>query len=216
MKSIIQEGKSVAEAVSKALNRLARSKEEVNIEVLDSPKRGWLGFFGMRPVRIRVTERNPEEIKAAAIEEVARELLRLLHTPATIEARTKNGVFHVSVYQEKDTGLIIGKQGQTIDALEHILGKMVRTRLKDMTRITLDVADYRNRQLDKVRRDALQAVRKALSSNDKVITDPLTTEGLKAALSVITKSEKVSYSLVGRGFYKNIILSPKRGNAAKT
>ena len=216
MKSIIQEGESVAEAVAQALNRLARSKEEVNIEVLDSPKRGWLGFFGMRPVRVRVTERNPEEIKAAVIEEVARELLRLLQTEATVETDTKNGVFHVSVYPKKDTGLIIGKQGQTIDALEHVLGKMVRTRLKDMTRITLDVADYRDRQMDKVRRDALQAVRKSLSSNDKVVTDPLTTEGLKAALSVIAKSEKVSYSLVGQGFYKNIILSPKRSNSSKT
>ena len=215
MRSIIQKGESVAEAVAQALTRLARSKEEVHIEVLDSKKRGWLGLFGVRPVRIRVTERNPEEIKIAVIEEVTRTLLELLRTQTTIKVNAKNGTFHVSVYPDQDTGLIIGKHGQTIDALEHILGKMVRTRLQDMTRISLDVADYRERQLDKVRRDTLQAVRKALSSNDKVVTDPLTTEGLKAALGAIAKSDKISYAIIGQGLYKNIILSPKRGNASK-
>ncbi|MFH1009144.1 MAG: Jag N-terminal domain-containing protein, partial [Candidatus Latescibacterota bacterium] len=210
VRSIIQEGESVAEAVAQALDQLARSEEEVTIEVLDRPKKGWLGFFGTHPVRIKATERNPEEIKIALIEKLTKELLQLLQTEATVQARTKNGVFHVSVHPEKDTGLIIGKHGQTIDALEHVLGKMVRTRLQDMTRITLDVADYRDRQLDKVRRDTLQAVRKALSSNDKVVTEALTTDGLKAALSVIAKSDKISYTLIGQGLYKNIILSARR------
>jgi len=215
VKSIIQEEASVAEAVAQALKRLDRRKEEVEIEVLEAPKKGWLGVLGFHPVRIRVTERDPEEIRSAVIKEVTTELLRLLRIQAAIEVHPQNGVFYVSVLPDKDTGLIIGKHGQTIDALEHILGKMVRTRVQNMTRIALDVAGYRERQLEKVRRDTLQAVRRALAIDSKVVTEPLTVDGLKVALGVIAKFENLHYTIIGQGLYKNVMLLPKRAALPK-
>lgn len=215
MRSIIQEGESVAEAVAQALKRLGRSKDEVEIEVLEVPKKGWLGVFGFRPVRVRATERDPEEIKIAVIEEVTSELLKLLRIQGAIEVHTQNGVFYVSVLPDKDTGLLIGKHGQTIDALEHVLGRMVRTRVQNMTRIALDVAGYRERRMEKVRRDTLQAARRVLAIDNKVVTEPLTADGLKVALEVIAKFENLNATIIGQGLYKNLMLSPKRADSPK-
>jgi len=215
VRSIIQEGGSVAEAVAQALEHLGRSKEEVEIEVLEGPKKGWLGLFGYRPVRVRVTERDPEEIKITVIKEITRELLKLLCIQGAIEVHAQNGIFYVSVLPAKDTGLLIGRHGQTIDALEHVLGRIVRTRVHHMTRLALDVAGYRERQMEKVRRETLQAARRVLAIDNRVVTEPLTTDGLKVALGVIAKFDNLNYTIIGQGLYRNLVLSPKRSALPK-
>lgn len=55
MKSIEQQGKTVDDAIQKALEQLGTSREQVSVEILEEGSRGFFGFMGSKPARVRVS-----------------------------------------------------------------------------------------------------------------------------------------------------------------
>ncbi len=67
MKQITQIGATVEEAISLALQKLGNTREQVDVEVLQEGKKGFLGF-GARPAEVRVTVK--EDVQAIIEEEI--------------------------------------------------------------------------------------------------------------------------------------------------
>ena len=65
MSTVIETGKTVEEALEKALVALGRSVDEVDYEVIEQPSRGFFGLFGGRMARLRVTEKQEDVTPAA-------------------------------------------------------------------------------------------------------------------------------------------------------
>ncbi len=55
MRSTVISAKTVEECVNKALDKLQANRNEVNIEVIDEPKQGFLGLFGAKDAVVRVS-----------------------------------------------------------------------------------------------------------------------------------------------------------------
>lgn len=69
MKQITQTGASTEEAISLALQKLGTTRNQVEIEVLQEAKKGFLGF-GSKPAEVRLTVKEVEEDKSLSVEEV--------------------------------------------------------------------------------------------------------------------------------------------------
>lgn len=102
----------------------------------------------------------------------------------------------VSIEGEDDYGLLIGKRGQTIDALQLLCYQAAFRGLRERKRVVVDVAGYRERRRETLESRADRAAEQALSSNNAVEMDPMSAqerrvvhERLKERAGVETYSE---------------------------
>src|SRR5262245_42799706 len=122
------EGETVDAAVEAALAELAVGREQVDVEVLREPRRGVLGISG-QVARVRLT------VKAAAVAidpatgpdapEVLREILRRMDVPAEVQSGEGSEPGQVLLRVSSESGaLLIGRHGQTLDALEYLVNRI--------------------------------------------------------------------------------------------
>ncbi len=102
----------------------------------------------------------------------------------------------VTVEGEEDYGLLIGKRGQTIDALQLLCYQAAFRGLRERKRVVVDAAGYRQRRRETLEGRADRAAEQALSSNRVVEMDPMSAqerrvvhERLKERAGVETYSE---------------------------
>ena len=81
VKMIEKTGKSVDEALNSALAELGVGKDDVDVEVLDTPSKGIFGIFGNKPARIKVSVKEPPKISSTQIEDDAE---KVDVTPSTV------------------------------------------------------------------------------------------------------------------------------------
>ena len=136
-KSIEKTGKTIDEAVELALNELNVSKEQVEIEVLEEPAKGLLGI-GAKPALVKVTLKNNRN---EVINEFLTNIAANMNITLKTEIEEKDG--RVSVNMEgNDIGLLIGYRGETLEALQTLLGVVANKDTDDYMKIDLDAENY--------------------------------------------------------------------------
>ena len=116
MKEITATGQTVDEAVESALKQLKIKKEQALITVVDEGKKGLFGIFGSRPAIVKV------KVNIDPIEEAKKFLKSVcdnMDIPIEIETVVEGKNVHFNLISEK-TGLLIGKRGQTLNALQSL------------------------------------------------------------------------------------------------
>ena len=160
------EGKNDEEAIENACRQLNLSREEFNIEIIEPGSAGIFGLVGGRKARIRVsvTQEEPElpqeENIIAAVKEtssgnengvaVAKEalenILALIPMEGTsVLAQQVDGTINLNIEGDK-SGLLIGRKGRTLDALQFIVNKILNKSLEKRTRVLVDSENYRQRR----------------------------------------------------------------------
>jgi spoIIIJ-associated protein len=162
---------SVEEAIEAALEELGVSEQEAEVEIVQEPQKGLLGFGSQQAVvRVRVPE---EGVSGAALEqqaEIAEEfvigLLERMGMEADVDRGVVEGVMYVDILGGQDSegmGLLIGRHGQTLDALQEVVRSAVQRRTQSRCWVLIDVEDYRKRrrtQLAEKARGVAQRVRR--------------------------------------------------------
>lgn len=136
-----ESGRTVNEAIEGALAALGADRSSVEIDILDEGSRGVLGLGG-REARVRVTLRAG---RAEVAEAIAKDLLELMGLSGAVTAEERSESIRVEV-GGGDVGPLIGKHGQTLGALETLLGLLVGRRLGTAVRVELDAEGYRERR----------------------------------------------------------------------
>jgi len=170
MLSLEKKGKSVDEAVQLALEEMGVGLEDVVIEVLEEPSRGILGIIGSKPAVVRVEIKNrPEKVA----EEKLKALLDAMNINHQIErVELKDGVVRINI-TGKDMGLLIGRKGETLNAVQFILGMMVNKVLDERVRVVLDVEDYRMRKEESLKSLAVSLSERVKRTKRSVVMRPM-------------------------------------------
>jgi spoIIIJ-associated protein len=206
-------GETVGEAKWAALRELERrfpglDKSSVEFAVLSEGERGLLGV-GFTPARViaRVTTPPlaraqpsplPEAPSGAAVErltELLDHVLAALALEAAVTIReSPEGL--TATFQGRDLGLVIGKHGQTIDAIQYLATAAVSRVSETRTEVVVDAAGYRERRRATVESLADRAAGSATASGTPVALDPMTSAErkivhmrLKERADVVTMSE---------------------------
>lgn len=171
MASIEKSGRTVEEAINAALQELGVAKDDVEIEVLEGGSRGMLGgIIGSQQARVRVTLKKPKSI----LEEVVKSIVERMGVVVSVEEPVeREGAFYINISGD-DAGLIIGRNGVTLDAMQVIVSEIVRKRSKAPVLIWVDADRYRERRWEQVRRMALEAVQRAKAERRRIKLHNLT------------------------------------------
>ena len=153
MREVERSAASVEEAIEAALEELGVSEQEAEVEIVQESQKGVLGFGSQEAVvKIRVRD----EIGGVEVGEQARVaveflagLLDRMGLPAELDSGEVDGVMYVDVFAGEDAegmGLLIGRHGQTLDALQEIVRSAVQRQTEARCRVIVDVEDYRKRR----------------------------------------------------------------------
>lgn len=164
MKEIIEVGKTVEEAIKSAREKLGDPAAE--FEILETPKKS---LFGLKstPAKVRVFIPETEEAKGAAPD--SKEAAAVAYLTKVLQAMGAEDFSIAPVMKEEgltlvleceDLGFIIGRRGETLDALQYLTGLAVNRSEGDYMRITLDSGNFREK-----REKTLESLARRLSKN---------------------------------------------------
>jgi spoIIIJ-associated protein len=203
------EGKTVDEAIEAACRELNVPREKLEIEVLTAGSTGIFGIVGTKKARIKVLlqeekEETPEI--ASEIQEIARNILNLMGLETTLTTRQEGRTLSIVVEDDK-SGILIGRQGQTIDALQYLLSRMVTRLTPEKMKVVLDSGGYRQRQKKYLTGMAQRMAEKAKRTGKPVVMSALNAHDRRIIHLALEKDKGLKTSSRGEGAMKRIIIT---------
>lgn len=159
IKECIETGRTTEDAIESACRTLGLERDQVEFEIIDLPKKGFLGLKNI-PAKVRVYVEIPEQTKVQAAVEYIGEVLVQMALPnieISVKEEESNAVLTLS---GEGVGVIIGRRGETLDALQYLTGLVANRVEGDYVRITIDSGNYREK-----REKTLEALAKKLANN---------------------------------------------------
>jgi spoIIIJ-associated protein len=146
---------------------------------------------------------DPAEILAELLEEIADGL----GIEGEIVVEQQDDVLRGSVEGE-DVGLLIGRRGQTIDAIQHLAQRIVFPGGQSTARVVVDADGYRERRANALREDADQAAEEALRSGGPVELDPMPASERRVVHEYLRERGNVETHSEGEEPERHLVVSP--------
>jgi len=226
VRSVEAHGKTVEEAIAQALQRLGRTRDEVEITVLSEGSRGVFGI-GAEQARVRVTVREPEPVAAAPTAttpvplerlgetalNILTDLVELIGLEAEISVRSvdlaSDAPTVVLDVEGRDLGVLIGRRGETLQALQYVTMQLVQRKLRRWVRVTVDVAGYRDRQEAVLRAKALRTAERVQRAQTPIAMEPMRPNERRIVHLALSDHPTVTTYSIGLGDERRVVVSPR-------
>ncbi len=229
------EGKDPEDAISQAIAYFNVPPEDLEIEIVSLGSSGLFGLLGGKKAKIRAALKvTPEEeeiisppadsgvaVEAAEGEadlaplaqEILATILEKMGENCSVQGTQKLNQIHLFVEGE-DAGLLIGKQGQTLEALQYLVTKIVAKQSQRKPRIIIDIESYRERHKQSLIDLALKQGEKAKRSGKPVTLSPMNAHDRRIVHLALQSDKEVKTKSRGEGLYKKIIIYPVKRKRA--
>ena len=122
----------------------------------------------------------------------------------------KDGAVYVNV-QMNEPGLLIGKNGEGLDALEHVLRLLVNAEMEsDYRNIILDIAGYRGKKVEYVEKMARDKAFAVLSTGIAETLPPMSSYERRVVHMICTDIAEVETESAGEGRERRVVIKPKK------
>ena len=221
---IVMSAPTVDEAIELGLKELDADRDEAEVEILSKGKTGFLGI-GSESARVRVTRisagRNEAgvpttaegETTAAGVATAA--VGRILEAAGVNVSRTlraandpESGGPIIDLAGE-DSGLLIGRRGQTLQALQFLVNLIVRKQFEGV-RVVLDVENYRQRRESQLRDMATKVAERVAQTNRSITLEPMPPADRRIIHTSLTDHPGVSTESTGEGEGRKVTIMPNR------
>ena len=208
MKKVITTGKTVESATELALSKLGSTLERVKVTVLQQPRNGLFGLIGARDaeVEVEVLPVDPIAETRQFIEDVLSQM-NLHDVVVEWEATGENAyLFRLS---GESIGLLIGRRGQTLDALQYLVNLVPNKHSDRFLRVQIDAEDYRQRRKETLERLADRLAQKAVQQRREVALEPMSSPERKIIHSYLQgRTDIVTFSQ-GEEPHRKVVIAPK-------
>jgi spoIIIJ-associated protein len=206
MKEVVKSGKTVEKAIESALKELGINKDEAEIEVLEEPSKGLFGFLGAKEAKVIVKETINAQKKAVRILTGIFECMTL-----QVEIKTEkiDGYTKINLVGP-DLGILIGRRGDTLDALQYYLNLSANKNMENRERFIIDIEGYRQRREDTLTNLALKLADKARRKGTDVILEPMNPHERRVIHTALQNNKYVFTHSEGEEPYRKIIIAPKK------
>jgi spoIIIJ-associated protein len=237
------EGKDPEEAILQAAAHFNVPQEELEIEIVSLGSSGLFGLLGGKKARIRAAlrevkpkeERVQEERPLAAPEkvgakpeaesgerevdlapqaqEILTQLLRKMGESCSIHGFQELDQINL-VIEGEDAGLLIGKQGQTLEALQYLVTKILSKQTQKKPRVVIDIESYRERHKQSLVELAHKHGEKAKRIGKPVTLNPMNAHDRRIVHLALQHDKEIKTKSRGEGLYKKIIIYPVKKKRA--
>ena len=202
-------GKTVEKALEKALGEMKARIDEVEIEILDPGHKGVLGIFGAHAARIRVTRKKSADGVEEVVQEVVEVIMGCLDVHFRLFSENDDDATYVNVETAGVDGLLIGRKGDTLNSLQHLVGRIVSRRMGGYQRLTLDVGGYLRNRHEIIRQKAAKAAEKARSQHKEISLEPMKAAERRIVHLALADTEGITTYTVGSGDMRKVCIAPE-------
>jgi len=148
-----------------------------------------------------------EELQVA--EEVLKTLLDLIPMDTRVTAQRMDGNVTLNI-EGDNSGLLIGRRGKTLDAIQFIVNKIVNKRLERKVRVVVDSERYRRRRRDSLRQLAVRMGEKAKRIGKPVTTNPMNPGDRRIVHLTLKDDQELDTRSRGEGLMKKVVIIPRK------
>ncbi|MDY6861962.1 MAG: RNA-binding cell elongation regulator Jag/EloR [Thermodesulfobacteriota bacterium] len=200
------EARSIDEAILMACEHFDTTKEKLTVEVISKSPR-MLNFLGIKKVRIKVNIKDTNKGKLAL--ESLTKILSLMNMEAKVEMVEENKNQIKLMIMGDGSGILIGRKGQTLDALQYLIQKIINNKTNNKKQVIIDTEGYREKKIKNLAKMAQKLGEKAKKYHTTFSTEPLNSRDRKIIHLTLHDDEKLITKSEGNGLYKKIVISPQ-------
>jgi len=210
---------TIEEAIAKGLAELGKARDEVEIEILSPGSRGVLGI-GAKDAVVRLSFVEPEEQGPPLeedVEQIAREALQELLTKmgvrAQVSIRPKEEMpqdedappFILDITGD-DLGVLIGRRGQTLQALQYITRLIVSREVQHWVNLVVDVEKYKTRREQSLRQLAQRMAERVSFGRQPVALEPMPPHERRIVHLTLRNHPIVTTRSIGKGDQRKVTI----------
>lgn len=210
-RSIEEEGKTVSDAVAKALERLALPEDRVEIEILEEGSKGLFGIFGSKDAKVRVIEKIDAGERA---HHFLKDIIDIMDLDVSVDRLENEGVDKgqdiVLNLNGPNLGILIGRRGQTLDALQYLTSVVVNKENEaSFQRVQIDAEGYRSRRKKTLENLANRLARVVKEKGRKIVLEPMPPHERRIIHITLRKDPEVKTYSEGREPYRKVVINVK-------
>ncbi|MBQ8217318.1 MAG: protein jag [Oscillospiraceae bacterium] len=235
IKTLEKAGRTEDEAIAAALSELGLDRDDVSVEIIERAKSGFLGI-GASPAVIRVSyEAEDEAVEEPAAEQAApvaqpvdepaeyaavraflSGLLERMGVKAELEIGPRdNGGINVNV-SGSGMGAIIGRRGETLDAIQHLTNYAVNRGSDKHMHISVDAENYRSKREDSLTKLARKMADKAIKYKRSMALEPMNSYERHVIHTALQNYEGVTTSSTGVEPNRRVVVSYVKGEQSSS
>ena len=215
------EGKTTEDAIDNACHQLNLPRDEMDIEIMEPGSAGVFGIVGGRKAKIKVTitnempELGDEQDALAIAKETLEDILALIPVEhAAVSVEQAEGTITLNIDGDK-SGLLIGRKGRTLDALQFIVNRIANKSLEKRVQIVIDSENYRQRRRDFLIQMALRIGDKARKAGKPMATNLLNPHDRRIVHMALKDDENLDTKSRGEGVLKKVLIIPRKNSSSK-
>jgi len=207
------EGKTYEEAIQKASQELGTDEKNLDIEVKEVNTKGILGLLGTKKVRISAKIKeiySPEEFGIKFLNDFGEKIGLAFNVKVSrINDKLDRVIFLI---QCNDGDILIGKDGEILEGLQHILRLAIAKKFKNNLKILVDINGYRDKRKNTLTIIAKRLADKAKRTGRKHKTDPLNPYERRIIHTLFKHNRNITTKSEGEGHTKKVIITPVVGS----
>ncbi|WP_138494313.1 RNA-binding cell elongation regulator Jag/EloR [Paenibacillus pinistramenti] len=237
MSKVVTSGKTIEDAVKQGLAMLGATEEQVAVTVLEQPSRGFLGLIGAKPAKVSLTLLAKEEPKSEppqkeirseqAVSETApvqtagqaqdpyeaaasflREVGESMGLELEVEIKKQRDGMLLAV-SGSNLGLLIGRRGQTLDAIQYLANIVANRYSTNFVRLVVDAENFRQRRKKTLEELAERLAERVIRSGKEVVLEPMPSQERKAIHAKLQNHPEVKTLSKGEEPNRRVVIAPR-------
>ncbi len=203
-------GKTVQEAVNLALEELGADMEEVDVEIIDEGAKGLFGI-GSKSARVKVTLKDTQDEDGV---QFLSSVFEKMNVDVDIEKLEDEESIQLKV-TGRDSGIIIGRRGETLDALQYLTSLVVNRKNENYKRVTIDIENYRQKREETLVKLAERLAERVVKYRRNVSLEPMNPYERRIIHSTLQNNNYVETYSVGEDPNRKVVITLKQGNGGR-
>lgn len=214
-KSLELRSKSQEEAIQKAIEQLNVDKEDIEdikVEVIEEPSKGFLGFIGAKDGLYKITliEKQIEIKEIDIAKEFIETMLHNAKVNADVIATQEDNLIKINI-KGKEATCLIGRRGETLDAVQFLTGLALNKINKDShSRVLVDIENYREKREQSLIRYANKVAREVAKTKKTKKLDYMNPYERRIIHSALQNDKYVITYSEGEEPHRRLVIEYKR------
>ncbi len=219
------EAKNLNEAVAMACKYFSLSESELEIKIFTKGTTGIFGLMGVKNAKIAAAPKvndvelllnevnlsNPDEKDSFALtaQEALKKILSYFELETNIVMSVQDDGIYLNI-EGDGSGLLIGRRGQTLNAIQHIINKIVNKAASKNIFLVVDSENYRQRREENLKEIAKGLAKKAQQLKKPIASTPLNSHDRRIIHMALRDDHDLKTKSKGDGFYRRVLVLPQR------
>jgi len=210
MSTIEVEAKTVEEAIRQACEQLGKPQDQLEIEVISDGSSRMFGIMGGKKARIKAAiKEDVAQDDAMKAKEILENILQRFGANAQVALSEDDECITLNISGD-GSGILIGRKGQTLDAFQYLVNKIVHRSPRHMKRVVVDAEGYRQKRRETLIDLAKRLSEKAKTRGAPVSTSPLNPFERRIIHLALQDDAEFTTKSNGEGIFRKVVIFPQK------